>query len=62
MNNLGRLVADEDPAAARHWYERAAAGRNTGAMNNLGVILQDEDPTAARRWWEQAAERSHTPR
>ena len=41
MNNLGVLLADQDPAAARRWYEQAAEAGHTGAMINLGVLLAD---------------------
>ena len=39
MNNLGLLLRDGDPAAARSWWERAAQAGHTGAMNNLGALL-----------------------
>ena len=56
MNNLGVLLKDSDPRAARGWYERAADAGDTGAMNNLGVLLADSDPQAARGWYERAAD------
>jgi TPR repeat protein len=35
MNNLGALLHDQDPTAARKWYERAAAAGHADAMSNL---------------------------
>jgi TPR repeat protein len=48
MFRLGVLLADENPAEARRWYERAADAGDTGAMFRLGVLLADEDPAQAR--------------
>jgi TPR repeat protein len=31
---------DEDPAAARHWYEQAAAGGHADAMDNLREVRE----------------------
>ena len=56
MFNVGVLLEDEDPAAARGWYERAAEAGHAGAMNGLGLMVVDEDRGAARDWWERAAE------
>jgi TPR repeat protein len=55
MYNLGLLLKEQEPAAARHWYERAANAGHTGAMNNLGLLLKEQDPAKARDWWERAA-------
>jgi TPR repeat protein len=55
MVGLGALLQDQDPTAARTWYERAANAGNINAMVGLGLLLQDQDPTEARTWWERAA-------
>ena len=60
MTNLGVLLEDTDPAAARDWWERAAQAGKTEAMNNLGVLLEDADPAAARSWYERAAQAGQT--
>jgi TPR repeat protein len=57
MNNLGLLLKDSDPDAARRWFEQAAAAGNRDAMVNLGVLLKRSDPKAARRWRKQARSR-----
>jgi TPR repeat protein len=59
MYNLGLLLNDRDPDAARRWWEQAAAAGDAHAMNALGLLLNDRDPDAARRWYEQAAEHGH---
>lgn len=38
MFNLGVLLKDRDPDAARRWWEQAAEHGHTGAMTNLKVI------------------------
>ena len=43
MFNLGVLLKDSDPPAARGWYERAADAGHAGAMFNLGLLLKDRD-------------------
>jgi len=60
MVGLGLLLRDRDPAAARAWWERAAAAGNTNAGANLEVLLADyllyepgQDPKAA---WGAAIE------
>ncbi len=47
--NLGSLLKDRDPEAARRWYERAASGGDTAAIIALGKLLKDSDPDAAQR-------------
>ncbi len=59
MFNLGVLLTDSDPVAARGWYERAAEAGHADAMFNLGVLLTDSDPVAARGWYERAADAGH---
>ena len=47
MNNLGNVLARSDPpdlAAARGFWERAAAAGDTGAMANLGDLLAQLHP------------------
>src|SRR5262249_52711059 len=56
MTNLGVLLKDGDPQAARRWWERAAAGGHHLAMSNVGRPLGDTGPGAVRGWYEQAAE------
>jgi len=55
MNDLGRLLRNSDPQAAREWYERGAAADDPRAMLSLGRQLEDTDPQAAREWHERAA-------
>jgi TPR repeat protein len=55
----GRQVA-QDYAAARSWYERAAARGNEVAMRNLGLLYEhgtgvSRDLATARYWYERAA-------
>jgi uncharacterized caspase-like protein len=55
----GRQVA-QDYAAARTWYERAAARGNEVAMRNLGSLYErgagvPKDLVTARSWYEKAA-------
>jgi TPR repeat protein len=45
MTGLGVLFEEEDPAAAQHWYQRAADAGYTEAMYHLAVVPTDEDPT-----------------
>lgn len=66
MYNLGWLystgsgvVADYDEAA--HWYRKAAALGNVGAMHGLGLLYGrgdgvPRDPAEAGRWFARAAE------
>ena len=54
-----------DVAAARRWYEQAAASGNVRAMHNLGVVhaeggLGKPDYAAAMVWFRMAAERGLT--
>ena len=49
MINLGVLLTDSEPQAARGWYERAADAGHAGAMNNLGVLLEDSEPASRAR-------------
>ena len=56
MFNLGELLEDSDPAAARDWYERAAEAGDAEAMNSLGDLLKGSDAAAARDWYERAAQ------
>ncbi|MDQ3723532.1 MAG: sel1 repeat family protein [Actinomycetota bacterium] len=55
MFNLGLLLEESDPTAARSWYEKAVAGGDADAMFNLGRLLEHDDPDAARALWERAA-------
>jgi uncharacterized protein len=65
MNNLGSLYLNgqgvkTDAAAARRWFEKAAAAGHAEAMNNLGFLYVNgrgvkQDFEAARRWFEKAA-------
>jgi pilus assembly protein CpaE len=60
MYAAGQGVA-ADPALARQWTERAAAGGNIRAMHDLGVYFArgedaPADEAAAFRWFRQAAE------
>lgn len=48
--NLGVLLEDTDPQAARDWYEKAANAVHSDAMFNLGVLLERTDPESARGW------------
>jgi TPR repeat protein len=51
MTALGDLYAQlmqpPDLAAARHWYERASAAGDRGAMHNLEVLYGDSTQTPA---------------
>ena len=38
MFQMGVQLQDSDPALARSWYEKAAAGGHVKAMNNLGAL------------------------
>ena len=71
MNSLGffyengRQVA-QDYAAARNWYERAAARGNAVAMRNLGSLYERgagvaKDAAAARSLYEKAAAAGDEP-
>jgi TPR repeat protein len=55
MSNLGLLLEESDPPAARRWYEQAAEAGDTGAKYNLGRLLSESDPVTARHWFEDAA-------
>src|SRR5262249_9115531 len=49
-----------DPAAAAHWYERAAAQGFAPAQNNLGLLLfrgrgVERSREGAQQWFERAA-------
>ena len=57
MFNLGLLLEDSDPPAARGWYERAADAGDAEAMNNLGVLLADSGPASRARAWYRARRR-----
>jgi TPR repeat protein len=46
MINLGNLLEDSDPQAARAWYEQAAAAGHPDAANNLGQLLEGTDRQA----------------
>ena len=52
MTALGNLYAQvmqpPDLAAARHWYQRASAAGDRGAMHNLEVLYEDSDRDASR--------------
>jgi TPR repeat protein len=48
-----------DPAAALHWFRRAAEARHSGAMYGLGRMLSGghdvpAEPEAASYWLRQA--------
>lgn len=50
----------QDYAAARQWWEKAAAQRNAEAQSNLGLLYADglgvpQDYAMARQWYEKAA-------
>jgi TPR repeat protein len=50
----------KDLAAARHWYQKAAAAGDALAMNNLGAMLNKgeggpKDAVEARRWYEKSS-------
>ena len=55
MIDLGRLLAESDPKAARGWYEQAAAAGDARAFYKLGLLLAETDREAARGWYERAA-------
>ena len=55
MFNLGVLLAEQDPAEARRWFERAGDLGYAAAMSSLGALLAGQDPAEARRSYEQAA-------
>ena len=60
MTRLGALLlAEQDLAEARCWFEKAAEHGQPDAMFSLGVLLKDRDPAEARRWFEKAAEQGH---
>jgi hypothetical protein len=64
MNGLANIYYNgngvaQDYAAARTWYERAAAAGNEIAMNNLGNIYYNgngvsKDYDQARTWYAKA--------
>jgi TPR repeat protein len=63
MANLGVLLQDQDPAAARTWYEQAAAAGHTGAMVNLGGLLAGLEPPdldETHHWWKKGADGGDT--
>ena len=47
--------ADENPAAARQWYEKAATAGNARAAWKLGDLLQPDEPEQAHDWYQKAA-------
>jgi uncharacterized Zn-finger protein len=56
----GRRGVPQDYAAARRWYEFAAAQDHAWAQSQLGHLYADgrgvpQDFKKARQWWEQAA-------
>ena len=55
MDALALCLVDADPAAARMWFERAAAKGHADAMFHLGLLV-DDDPELARQWYERAAQ------
>ena len=55
MFQMGVQLQDSDPALARSWYEKAAAGGHVKAMNNLGALLAGSDRDQARTWLEKGA-------
>ncbi len=57
---LGRMLAREDPVAARRYYEKAAAHGDRRAMVNLGDMLRSRHPSEARQWYERAASAGST--
>ncbi len=57
MVNLGLLLRDRDPDAARAWWEQAAAAGNTDAKGNLEVLLVGRDSAAAQATWSALGER-----
>jgi TPR repeat protein len=59
MTGLGNVLADTDPAAARHWYEEAARLGSIAAMYNLAQLVEGRDLDAALHWYEQAATAGH---
>ena len=57
----GRLV-ERSPAAALHWFERAAVGGDVMAINMVGRCLDQgwgvaRSPRMAMKWFRKAAER-----
>ena len=56
MEALGdHYDADENPAAARQWYEKAATAGNARAAWKLGDLLQPDEPEQAHDWYQKAA-------
>ena len=56
MEALGDYYdADENPAAARQWYEKAATAGNARAAWKLGDLLQPDEPEQAHDWYQKAA-------
>jgi TPR repeat protein len=50
----------QDYAAAKGWYEKAAAAGDATAMHKLGLLFEEgqgvaQDYAAARGWYEKAA-------
>ena len=56
MEALGDYYdADENPAAARDWYQKAAEAGNARAAWKLGDLLQPDAPEQAHDWYQKAA-------
>lgn len=56
MEALGDYYdADENPAAARQWYEKAATAGNARTAWKLGDLLQPDEPEQAHDWYQKAA-------
>ena len=56
MEALGDYYdTDENPAAARQWYEKAATAGNARAAWKLGDLLQPDEPEQAHDWYQKAA-------
>jgi len=53
MYGMGRALETEDPAAARRYYEHAAAGGYDDAYYALGRLLHDSDPAHTRHYYER---------
>jgi len=56
QNNLGTMLADENPQEAEHWYRVAVANGSLGAMVNLAAQVVDRDAQQALRLLRSAAE------
>jgi TPR repeat protein len=61
MVQLGRLLAERDPDAARDWLEQAADAGHIEAMVYLGLLLEESEPDTAREWCRRARRQGRPP-